>query len=90
MNEKRRYLGLDPKHTGLIILDEFKWQTTEKVLKLLGANDLMYVIVPPNCTDRLQPFDVSTELPDSSLKPSLRIGMPTKLLHKRIWQKKLS
>ena len=42
MNEERRYLGLDPKHSGLIILDEFKWQTTEKVLKLRGANDLMY------------------------------------------------
>ena len=26
---------------------------------LLQANDLMYVIVPPNCTDRLQPLDVS-------------------------------
>ena len=59
MNEKRRHLGLDPKHTGLVILDEFKGQTTEKVLKLLSANDLMYVIVPPNCTDRLQPLDVS-------------------------------
>ena len=59
MNEKRRHLGLDPKHTGLVILDEFKGQTTEKVLKLLGANDLMFVIVPPNCTDRLQLFDVS-------------------------------
>ena len=59
MNEKRGHLGLDPKHTGLVILDEFKGQTTEKVLKLLAANDLMYVIVPPNCTDHLQPLDVS-------------------------------
>jgi len=41
MNEKWRQLGLDPKHTWLIILDEFKWQTTEKVLKLRGANDLI-------------------------------------------------
>ena len=35
MNQKRRHLGLDLKHIGLVILDEFKGQTTEKVLKLL-------------------------------------------------------
>ena len=59
MNEKRRQLSLDSKQVGLVILDEFKGQTTAKVLSLLQANDLMYVIVPPNCTDRLQPLDVS-------------------------------
>ena len=59
MTEKRRQLGLDVKHTGLVILDEFKGQTTSTVLKLLQSNDLMYIIVPPNCTDRLQPLDVS-------------------------------
>jgi len=59
LTEKRRCLGLDPKHIGLVILDEFKGQTTEKVLKLLEANDLMYVIVPLNYTDCLQPLDVS-------------------------------
>ena len=59
MKEKRKHLGLDSKHVGLVILDEFKGQTTNKVLNLLQTNDLMYVIVPPNCTDRLQPLDVS-------------------------------
>lgn len=59
MNEKRKHLGLDLKHVGLVILDEFKGQTTDKVLNLFQANNLMYVIVPPNCTDRLQPLDVS-------------------------------
>ena len=59
MSQKRRQLGLDLKHTGLVILDEFKGQTTSRVLNLLQSNDLMYVIVPPNCTDRLQPLDVS-------------------------------
>ena len=56
MTKKRRQLGLD---TGLVILDEFKAQTTSTVLKLLQSNDLMYIIVPPNCTDRLQPLDAS-------------------------------
>jgi len=59
MTEKRRQLGLDAKHTGLVILDEFKGQTTFRVLNLLQRNNLLYVIVPPNCTDRLQPLDVS-------------------------------
>ena len=59
MKEKRKHLGLDSKHVGLVILDKFKEQTTDKVLNLLQTNDLMYVIVPPNCTDRLQPLDVS-------------------------------
>ena len=59
MTQKRRQLGLDLKHSGLVILDEFKGQTTSRVLNLLQSNNLMYVIVPPNCTDRLQPLDVS-------------------------------
>ena len=59
MNEKRKHLNLDLKHVGLVILDEFKGQTTTKVLNLLQANNLMYVILPPNCTDRLQPLDIS-------------------------------
>ena len=59
MAEKRKQLGLDPKHSGLVILDEFKGQTTSRVLNLLQSHNLFYVIVPPNCTDRLQPLDVS-------------------------------
>ena len=34
MNEKRTHLGLDSKHNGLVILDEFNGQTTQKVFKL--------------------------------------------------------
>lgn len=59
MDDMRKKLGLSPTHTGLVILDEFKGQTTPQVLKLLEEHHLMYVIVPPNCTDRLQPLDVS-------------------------------
>ena len=58
-DEKRRQLGLSSTHSGLIILDEFKGQTTSRVLNLLQSRNLFYVIVPPNCTDRLQPLDVS-------------------------------
>ena len=59
MTQKRTQLGLDLKHTELVILDEFKGQITSRVLNLLQSNDLMHIIVPPNCTDWLQPLDVS-------------------------------
>ena len=59
MAEIRKKLALSQTHTGLMILDEFKGQTTQKILRLLEEYHLMYVIVPPNCTDRLQPLDVS-------------------------------
>ena len=59
MTQKRKQLGLDLKQTGLVILDEFKRQTTNRVLNLPQTNDLVYVIVPPNCTDWMQPLHVS-------------------------------
>ena len=59
MTQKRMQLGLDLKLTRLLTFDEFERQTTSQVLNLLQNNDLMYVIIPPNCTDRLQPLDVS-------------------------------
>ena len=59
MDDTRERLGLSPMHTGLVILDHFKGQTTQKVLNLLEENHLMFILVPANCTDRLQPLDVS-------------------------------
>ena len=59
INENRRQLGLDPKHTGLVILDEFKGHTTERH-------------------------------PNNFLKQSLTTAMATKLLCRRIWERKLS
>ena len=32
---------------------------TDKVFSILEENSIFYVIVPPNCTDRLQPLDIS-------------------------------
>jgi len=37
INEKKRQLRLDPKQIGLVILDEFKGQTTEKVFMVAGS-----------------------------------------------------
>ena len=59
MTQKKAQLGLDLKLTRLLTFDEFKGQTISRELNLLQNNDIMYVIIPPNCTDRLQPLDVS-------------------------------
>ena len=44
---------------ALLIFDNFKGQCTEAILKLLDENNVSVVLIPPNCTDRLQPLDVS-------------------------------
>ena len=36
---------------------------TAQVLKLLDDNHILYITVPNNCTDRLQPLDVSVNKP---------------------------
>ena len=59
IDEQRTKLGLGSAQSGLVILDEFKRKTTSRVLNLLQRHNLFYVIVPSNCTDCLQPLDVS-------------------------------
>ena len=46
-------------HSALAIFDEFTCQVAEEALTMLDNNNLYYVIVPPNCTDKLQPLDVN-------------------------------
>ena len=41
------------------MLDAFKGQTTEKIYQLLEANNIYKVSIPANCTDKLQPMDLS-------------------------------
>ena len=63
VQEKRKQLRLEDSQSALVILDEFKGQTTDAVLSLLGQNNIEYILVPPNYTDRLQPLDVSINKP---------------------------
>ena len=46
-----------------MIFDVFKGQCTEDVLKMLEDNHIERVVVPANCTDRLQPLDLSINKP---------------------------
>lgn len=69
VTEKRRSLGLATDYPALIIFDNFKAQCTPAVLTQLDQNNFNVVLVPPNCTDRLQPLDVSV---NKAVKNQLR------------------
>ena len=63
MRVKRQELNLAHDHHALCIFDNFKGQLTANVLQLLEENHVDIVFVPPNCTDRLQPLDLSVNKP---------------------------
>ena len=63
MSQKRKELCLGPKYPALVIFDYFKGQCLPSIFKVLEDNDIFYVLVPANCTDRLQPLDLSINKP---------------------------
>ena len=66
---KRKELELSVDQPALAIFDVFKGQQTEGVLKILEENNILVVSVPANCTDRLQPMDLSV---NKSVKEFMR------------------
>lgn len=63
LQEKKKTIGVPLDCSSLVIFDEFKGQTTDNELACLKENNILYVKVPANCTDKLQPLDVSTNKP---------------------------
>ena len=63
VQKERALLGLNDDHCALVLFDVFKGQCTSEVLKMLEDNNILYVTVPNNCTDRLQPLDLSVNKP---------------------------
>ncbi len=59
VNTIRNSLGVDENQAALAIYDHFKGQLTEKITMLLDKHNIQSVLVPPSCTDRLQPMDIS-------------------------------
>jgi len=59
LRKKRAELKLLPNHRALVLFDNFKGECTPEMLKFLDENDISVVLIPPNCTDRLQPLDIS-------------------------------
>ena len=63
VRNKREELKLHPAHPALVIFYKFTGQGTESILTLLEENHVNVVMVPANCTDRLQPMDISVNKP---------------------------
>ena len=59
VKRKRLELKLSADHSALTIFNVFKGQMTEEVFSMLEENNIHVVKVPANCTDRLQPMDLS-------------------------------
>ena len=66
---KRNQLKLADDYPALLLFDNFKAQCTQTILTLLDQNNINVVLIPPNCTDRLQPLDLSV---NKSIKAHLR------------------
>ena len=60
---KRRELDLSAEHPALAIYDVFKGQQTADIHGMLEKENILIVPVPPNCTDHLQPMDLSVNKP---------------------------
>ena len=61
--QTRKELNLPPHHSSLVIFDQFKSQCTAAVLEVLAENHILVALVSVNCTDRLQPLDISINKP---------------------------
>ena len=74
VNQKRTELNLPMSHSALAIFDCFKGQTTPSVKALLAKHNIRFVLIPPNCTDKLQPLDISINKPiESEMKKCFQL-----------------
>lgn len=74
ITQKRKALKLDKSHPALALFDCFRGQTTACIEALLEENNIVSVQIPPNCTDKLQPMDISVNKP---MKNGLRTRFQT-------------
>jgi len=74
VTKKREALKLEATHPALALFDGFKGQTTEMIHSLLAANNIVTILIPPYCTDKLQPLDLSINKPvKDHLKSKLQV-----------------
>ena len=59
ISKKKKELKLPDGQSALLKFDDFKVQCTSSVLILLDSHNIDIALVPANCTDRLQPLDLS-------------------------------
>ncbi len=58
VEQKRKELKLSKNQAALALFDVFKGHQTP-VTSLLEEHNILVVPIPANCTDRLQPMDLS-------------------------------
>ena len=63
VSKKRKTLKLEASYPAMIIFDGFKGQTTNDIRALLNGQNIIPMQLPPNCTDKLQPLDISINKP---------------------------
>ncbi len=63
VTETRSKLNLASDHPALVLFDVFKGHLVDNVRRLLEENCILYVVIPANCTDRLQPLNLSVNKP---------------------------
>ena len=56
-------MGLEENHPCLAIFDVFRGQQTPAVHERLESNNINHINVPANCTDNLQPLNLSVNKP---------------------------
>lgn len=59
ISRQKADLKLPDDQGSLLIFDNFKAQITSSILTLLDSHYVNVVLIPANCTDRLQPMDLS-------------------------------
>ena len=51
LSETKRKLNIPLDHPALLLFDNFKGQSTEKLLKLLDSHNVDVFLIPLNCTE---------------------------------------
>ena len=77
LKSKREELGLPTSQLALAIFDVFKGQQTDYFKEVLQTNNIRFVVVPANCTDKLRPMDLAINKPlKDAMKRNFRLGIP--------------
>ena len=63
VKRERKALNLKDDHCALALIGIFKGQCTSQIFKILEENNILFVTIPNNCTDCLQPLDLSVSKP---------------------------